>query len=578
MATPVAVPVPIPTPGPAPLRASTIPPTSTCIPDPPTNSNSHSHSKPNTNPQKRSWDPSAPSILWAHELRRENIQAANQMDSLQTILASANKSIAALHESVEHLTARIGDLEETGGDGGPNSGTTRGVGRVDAGSQGESELLRALMERVTGIEESRKSERVEMEKRIEGAEAEALVGIQGVLGRTDGLEKENTMLKERFVSQRAEMKTLGEKLDSVERVNGTLKGRVDTQDHEIKDLALKVGRLQTENLALKQIVGAADSKGKMGSRIDGMESEGAMFREKIEVLTNKVETLEKSGQVIMAGKVDGLQAENQALRHELGNASTEAKALNSKIDQMERWDVSFRNEIQTLSDKLKMLEKSGQLNMANTTSPGPRGRKRSLPEEEPDQDNDQESRIPNSMPTPRSNKGSVQRTATETTWSSLSDLDKPCVSKNSSSSRRSRRGGLEELKKDLGQVRQKGRTLQEYLDMTVSLRLRHKETPPEEWLFAFLAGLEDTQTEKHLKERIADIVKETPFLAWKVMTEGVRDIIRNQGVTKREPVDDIRRSSTPAKGGENRRDIKKKRRSIPIVPPDEEDALFVAQS
>lgn len=52
------------------------------------------------------------SLLWAHELRRENVQLVSQMDKLNSILTSATNTISTLHESVELLTARIQHLEE----------------------------------------------------------------------------------------------------------------------------------------------------------------------------------------------------------------------------------------------------------------------------------------------------------------------------------------------------------------------------------------------------------------------------------------------------------------------------------
>lgn len=54
-------------------------------------------------PPPRSWDPTAPSLLWAHEIRRENIHLTNQLDSTKATLASVVATANELKQSVREL-------------------------------------------------------------------------------------------------------------------------------------------------------------------------------------------------------------------------------------------------------------------------------------------------------------------------------------------------------------------------------------------------------------------------------------------------------------------------------------------
>ncbi|KAL4870892.1 hypothetical protein BDV12DRAFT_45407 [Aspergillus spectabilis] len=337
-------------------------------------------------------------------------------------------------------------------------------------------------------------------------------------------------------SQNNEITTLSDNLDEVKEENKMLNVRVHGHDILIEDLNGKVGGLKTENGALKRRVEAQDAEMKtLIGKIDGLERENGSLKGKADLLVSTIDVLTSRVQVL----------ENHALG--VGEGS------------------------------------DGKASSANTTSRGGvrGGRKRSHPGDEPDQDADQdvdqEARIPNSLPTPmsrRSSRRSAQRTATETTWGSLSDLDKPCVSR-SPRNVRSRRENPEEIEKSLKLVRQEGRTLQEYLSMTTDLRLCHIGTPHEHWISAFLAGLNDKQIARRLAESMENIVDHEETLAWDLMRETVRGIIKSQEVMKRESVDDIGKSSMSDKSMGKRKDTKKTRRSIPIVPLDEEDAPFV---
>ncbi|GKZ17101.1 hypothetical protein AbraIFM66951_006788 [Aspergillus brasiliensis] len=66
------------------------------------------------NPTRQPWTNHTPhpsTFLWAHELRRENIQLVNQIDTIRADLAAANDTIASLNRSLETLDQRA--REET---------------------------------------------------------------------------------------------------------------------------------------------------------------------------------------------------------------------------------------------------------------------------------------------------------------------------------------------------------------------------------------------------------------------------------------------------------------------------------
>ncbi|KAL3259946.1 hypothetical protein ABHI18_004967 [Aspergillus niger] len=61
-----------------------------------------------TNPTRQPYSnsPHPSTFLWAHELRRENIQLVNQIDGLRAELAAANDTIASLNRSLKNLELR----------------------------------------------------------------------------------------------------------------------------------------------------------------------------------------------------------------------------------------------------------------------------------------------------------------------------------------------------------------------------------------------------------------------------------------------------------------------------------------
>lgn len=103
----------------------------------------------------RTWDPTAPSLLWAHQIRRENIHLVNQLDSTRADLAGAISTITDLKQQLNELRehALTGD-------------TNTSHDTCDR-------KLKDIVERV--------------ETRLEG-----------ISSRTDAVERENGRLKERL--------------------------------------------------------------------------------------------------------------------------------------------------------------------------------------------------------------------------------------------------------------------------------------------------------------------------------------------------------------------------------------------
>lgn len=57
------------------------------------------------------WDPSAPSLLWAHEIRRETIHLANELDKAKTTVSSAVSATTTAQQSIIELQRAVLELE-----------------------------------------------------------------------------------------------------------------------------------------------------------------------------------------------------------------------------------------------------------------------------------------------------------------------------------------------------------------------------------------------------------------------------------------------------------------------------------
>lgn len=191
-------------------------------------------------------------------------------------------------------------------------------------------------------------------------------------------------------------------------------------------------------------------------------------------------------------------------------------------------------------------------------------------------------RIPDSIPTPTSRHSTLDRTAhrnlSETTWGSLTDLDTawtPERARDTASSPQ-RDSGEQKTQEE---IRQAGRSLKGYFQFADSIRRRSCPQIPEEALIrAFINGLEDEDMKKRMRETTSHTK-----LSWKSMASHVEQVIleheQGQEIEKqahgREAQIPMKRDAAGLGRGPlgNRRE-NKLRRSIPIVPPDEEDDMF----
>jgi chromosome segregation ATPase len=150
---------------------------------------------PPPRPRPRPWDPTAPSLLWAHEIRRENIHLTDQLDNTKATLASTVSTINALDQSVTELQAvvqelrtetrrldnRLGDLERCG------VGAGAGAGEKIETLARRVEVLRdenaALKERLEGeVGSTRRREEIMREEILAEARRMVRVEMEGFMG------------------------------------------------------------------------------------------------------------------------------------------------------------------------------------------------------------------------------------------------------------------------------------------------------------------------------------------------------------------------------------------------------------
>ncbi|KAI9927787.1 hypothetical protein AWENTII_012569 [Aspergillus wentii] len=105
----------------------------------------------------RQWDQTAPTLLWAHQIRRENIHLVDQIDRTRTDLASTTtttnnvkKSVTDLEQRIQVLSSGVGDLEKK-------------LDQVDGRATQRLEALSSLLE-------SSREENIRLKERLEGAE------------------------------------------------------------------------------------------------------------------------------------------------------------------------------------------------------------------------------------------------------------------------------------------------------------------------------------------------------------------------------------------------------------------------
>ncbi|OOG00154.1 hypothetical protein ASPCADRAFT_127018 [Aspergillus carbonarius ITEM 5010] len=138
----------------------------------------------------RSWDPNAPSLLWAHELRRENIQLINQLDNTRTDLATAIETIDGLKQKIDELIQRTHDEKNV-----INDSLQQLEARFDT-------KLGTMRERIEGLESENRRLRI----------------------RLDTTEQEcSKHAREQYLMETIRSRVLEEVRTSLERIPGVLK-------------------------------------------------------------------------------------------------------------------------------------------------------------------------------------------------------------------------------------------------------------------------------------------------------------------------------------------------------------------
>ncbi|KAL4810233.1 hypothetical protein BDV18DRAFT_156603 [Aspergillus unguis] len=183
-------------------------------------------------------DTTAPGLLWATQLRRENVYLVEKMDEYKAILTSATNTIEALRDTVDILTERIRTLEERG----PGSDETHG------GFRRVEDIIRD--EREQGLARSEETH-----------------------GRVVVLEGENKKLREEMDGASERLKQLGTVHE--ELVGGTC------------EIVEKVKGLEMENQKLRQGLSTA------AQTIASVKGENAEFKEKVFELQKQVSVQEK---------------------------------------------------------------------------------------------------------------------------------------------------------------------------------------------------------------------------------------------------------------------------------------------
>ncbi|KAF7117848.1 hypothetical protein CNMCM5793_007151 [Aspergillus hiratsukae] len=109
----------------------------------------------------RAWDPTAPSLLWAHQIRRENIHLVNQLDNTRADLAGAISSINELKQQLNELRERTQNADA-------NTNTSH-----DTCDRKLKDILERLETRFEGISnriEAVERENARLKERLDGVE------------------------------------------------------------------------------------------------------------------------------------------------------------------------------------------------------------------------------------------------------------------------------------------------------------------------------------------------------------------------------------------------------------------------
>ncbi|KAL5042628.1 hypothetical protein BDW71DRAFT_136704 [Aspergillus fruticulosus] len=445
-------------------------------------------------------DQAAPSsILWATQLRQENIHLVKKMDKINGILTSAMETIETLNGIIDMQGERIERLERQ-----------RGLDK--------EQLIGIVRESNAKIQHLEGHNREDNEERFEE-----------VFERTRTLDQANLELT--------------------------------TKASEASD---KLNALQTENAALRDEVAEARR------RLEVLETDNAALKEQVGKVVEKFGVFEtgsrplKQDLVGVLQKFEKTQSENAELKQRVCVLEKELAVQDKRVAKTLNW-----MSMKTMGDDTEKRATSAKPRPTRTQT-------------ETDQDGDHEMSIPDSISTPTSRHstrdGATHRNLSETTWGSLTDLDTawtPERAGNTASPSQKDADG----QKMHERIRQAGRSLKGYLQFTDSIRRRSRPQIPEEALvLAFINGLDDEYLMKRLQE-----VTSHAGLSWKSVASHAEQVIleQGQGQANKEQVNE-KVMQTPVKsdavglgrGSLGNRRENRPRRSIPIVPPDEEDDIF----
>ncbi|KAL4782063.1 hypothetical protein BJX76DRAFT_304558 [Aspergillus varians] len=395
-------------------------------------------------------DPVAPSLLWAYELRRENVQLVDKMEKINSILTSATNAINVLHESIEILTTRVHELEEQ-----------------------REHRKQEVDSKIQELEEQREHDKRKFDSRIQELENDRRESNERTARLEEALARVGAFGAENEVS-RGPLGEVSEKVGTLATENGTLKGNLDNALH-------------------------------------------------------------------MFGKVE---KENEELKERICALENEASVQEKQVARVVKW-MSMKT----------------------------------MGEDKEKRDQDQDTHIPDSIPTPRSHLSAPvasHRSLSETTWGSLTDLDAPCVGSKRVSSTDSplrKENAKSADQKMLDSISQEHRTLTEYLSLTDALRTHRPSIPEEVLVMAFTRGLNDMDLRNHIVE-----LTRHAGLTWESVVSHVQDVIQGQAVGEQgdgKPTDTSGKRHAAGGSVGKRKEHRNTRRTIPIVPADEEDELFV---
>ncbi|KAG2413827.1 hypothetical protein HFD88_003016 [Aspergillus terreus] len=110
-------------------------------------------------PSQRQWDPVAPSLLWAHELRREHVHLADQLGNTRTDLTSTTNTVTDLAKKIDDVSRQIQEVQ------------TR-CEQADQLRKIVTNELEDRIQRVTGRFEALETEHAQLKRRVELFEKE----------------------------------------------------------------------------------------------------------------------------------------------------------------------------------------------------------------------------------------------------------------------------------------------------------------------------------------------------------------------------------------------------------------------